>query len=186
MVLFYGFQTPLTNLTSSLLHLVNPLEYLKLFFSGESRLSSNEVAANGFVNSRRNRDPFSRPDLQLHMTAMDVDADYGAGLFDAFSYREEAFEHKFGRHFGRTYGVQVMPTLLRPKSRGSVHLFNSKPQTPPVIALNYLSDAGKEDVRTLVEGAKLVHKLQDTKAEMGTGGRGCVSTLNFYIICCQS
>ena len=55
-----------------------------------------------------------------------------------------------------------MPSLLRPKSRGSVKLSGSSIDDPPVIDANYLDHP--DDVRTLVEGMKFIRKLEDTEA----------------------
>ena len=56
----------------------------------------------------------------------------------------------------------MVPTLLRPKSVGTIRLANNDPFTHPIIDPKYLS--AKEDVDTLVEGHKILQSLMDTKA----------------------
>ena len=59
-------------------------------------------------------------------------------------------------------GIGVAPTLLRPKSRGSVTLSGPSIKDPPIIDTNYLDHP--DDLRTLVEGLKIVKKLEGTEA----------------------
>ena len=59
-------------------------------------------------------------------------------------------------------GIGVAPTLLRPKSRGSVTLGGPSINDPPIIDTNFLDHP--DDVQTLVEGLKIVKKLEGTEA----------------------
>ena len=59
-------------------------------------------------------------------------------------------------------GIGIAPTLLRPKSRGSVTLGGPSINDRPIIDTNYLDHP--DDVRTLVEGLKIVKKLEETEA----------------------
>ena len=56
----------------------------------------------------------------------------------------------------------ISPTLLRPKSRGSVTLGGPGIHDLPIVDTNYLDHP--DDVQTLVEGLKLVKKLEGTEA----------------------
>jgi choline dehydrogenase-like flavoprotein len=55
----------------------------------------------------------------------------------------------------------LLPTLLRPKSRGFIRLRSSDPFEYPIIEPNYLQHP--DDVRTFVEGLKLMIKMFETK-----------------------
>ncbi|GKQ39953.1 GMC oxidoreductase [Streptomyces sp. A012304] len=50
-----------------------------------------------------------------------------------------------------------MPTVARPRSRGSVRLRSSDPLAPPVIATNYLAD--EEDREVLRRGVRLAFEI---------------------------
>uniref|UniRef100_T1J046 Glucose-methanol-choline oxidoreductase N-terminal domain-containing protein n=1 Tax=Strigamia maritima TaxID=126957 RepID=T1J046_STRMM len=58
--------------------------------------------------------------------------------------------------------VTFAPLVLRPKSRGYVTLRSKNPHDPPIINPNYLSHP--DDLKTLVEGIKLIRRLANTKA----------------------
>ena len=68
-------------------------------------------------------------------------------------------------HYGdrlHLYGFSIMPTLLRPKSRGSVTLNSADPREPPHVDLNYFAD--ERDVKVLTEGIKMAVEFADTRA----------------------
>ena len=65
-------------------------------------------------------------------------------------------DHPFSQDIG------IAPTLLRPKSRGSVALGGPNINDPPIIDTNYLDHP--DDIQTLVEGLKIVKKLEETEA----------------------
>ena len=56
----------------------------------------------------------------------------------------------------------VLPTLLRPKSRGFIKLRTNNPFDHPVIQPNYLQEP--EDIQTFVAGMRLGLKFTETKA----------------------
>lgn len=58
--------------------------------------------------------------------------------------------------------------LTNPQSRGTIRLRDSDPESKPSIYPNYLSH--KADMRTLVEGLKIYHDLQETRAFQEAGG----------------
>ncbi len=64
------------------------------------------------------------------------------------------------KHFSD--GGLLLPTLLRPKSRGFVQLRTNNPFDPPVIEPNYLQHP--DDIKTFVAGMKLGLKLTETQA----------------------
>ncbi len=56
----------------------------------------------------------------------------------------------------------LLPTLLRPKSKGTVRLANADPFSHPILESNYLE--AKEDMDTLVAGVKFSSSLFSTEA----------------------
>ena len=54
-------------------------------------------------------------------------------------------------------GFTLIPTILHPRSRGTVKVTTSNPFDHPEVNPNYLSDP--QDVKTIVAGAKHAYKL---------------------------
>ena len=55
----------------------------------------------------------------------------------------------------------MYPSLLRPKSKGSIKLRSSNPHDYPIIEPNYYS--AREDVETMREGLKWAYKMSQTE-----------------------
>ncbi|XP_067676235.1 alcohol dehydrogenase [acceptor]-like [Haliotis asinina] len=66
-------------------------------------------------------------------------------------------------------GFMALPTLLRPKSVGTIRLRSTNPFEYPVIDPNYLSHP--DDVKTLIRGVRVVQKLHQTKAFKEIGAK---------------
>jgi choline dehydrogenase len=112
------------------------LEYL-LFHRG--KLSSNIAEAGGFVQL----DPAApAPEIQLHV---------GPAFF---------LDHGFTRPEG--HGFSLGPTLLRPRSRGSITLRSRDPLAPPAIQPNYLADP--YDLTVLVASINLARRIAHAHA----------------------
>lgn len=116
--------------------LSNILNYL-LFSHGP--LTSNVAEAGGFV---RIRPAAPVPDLQFH--------------FAPVYFMDHGFQKVEG------HGFTIGPTLLYPKSRGTIQLHSSDPFAPPLIQPNYFAD--EADLKLLVEGIKLARRFGQTKA----------------------
>ena len=114
----------------------NLLKYL-IFKKGP--LTSNVAESGGFLAITSGA---PAPDLQFH---------FGPVFY---------LNHGFTRPKG--HGFSIGPTLLRPKSRGSITLRSADPLAPPAIQPNYLSE--DSDVCVLVEGIRLARRLAQTKA----------------------
>jgi choline dehydrogenase len=105
-------------------------------------LAKTAVDAGGFLKL----DPAApRPDLQFHFLA-------GAS-FEPNT--DEARPVPMG-----TRRVTILPSLIYPRSRGTLRLRSSDPTAPPVIDPGYLADPA--DRRTLVEGVKLSREIATT------------------------
>ncbi len=146
-------------------------------FSGVSALSKRTVGSNhhlkpwnsvaGMVNYAVNKQgPFTaspleanaflrtpgspeRVDLQLHFAPIHVGSDYKADFHNIFT-------------FPYTDGFTVLPSLLKPKSRGHVGLRSANPLAPPVIDPNYL--AMEADRSLLVAGTRLALRVLEADA----------------------
>ncbi|KAK7588146.1 hypothetical protein V9T40_005391 [Parthenolecanium corni] len=58
--------------------------------------------------------------------------------------------------------INIIPTVLHPKSRGYIRLKDNNPMSPPAIMAKYLTHI--DDVTTLIEGIKIGIKLTETNA----------------------
>ncbi len=68
--------------------------------------------------------------------------------------------HLFGLDHIGGQGIGIAPTLLHPKSRGSVTLSGPAIHDAPVIDTNFLDHP--DDLRSLVEGLKFLKTLEKT------------------------
>ena len=101
-----------------------------------------------------------RPDLQFHTSPFDHGVDHGAALRHVFGWNHTVWDHIWLDHpFVQFMGAA--PSLLRPKSRGSVTLGGPSIHDAPVIDPNYL--AHPDDIRTLVEGLKFLKRVEETE-----------------------
>ena len=87
--------------------------------------------------------------FQLHFSPICIDNEYGYDAYDLYDYP-------------RVDGFTILPTLLHPKSRGTVSLSSSDPKAPPIIQPNFLQE--KDDLDKLIKGGKLVFKLMEDEA----------------------
>ena len=98
-------------------------------------------------------------DLQFHQVTFDFGEMGTATLIDVINWNKTIWAHLFEDHrFDQ--GMGFYPTLLRPKSRGSVTLSGPNINDHPIIDTNYLDHP--DDIQTLVEGMKFLKTLEGT------------------------
>ena len=85
----------------------------------------------------------------------------GASLINVINWNRTVWAHLVEDHLF-DQGMGFYPTLLRPKSRGSVLLSGPDISDHPIIDANFLDHP--DDIQTLVEGMKFVKTLEDTDA----------------------
>lgn len=89
----------------------------------------------------------TRPDIQLHFVCGGATGDL---LLSNLGYETvDMFKYK--------YAYTTLPTLLHPKSTGTITLRSADPFAPPIIDPRYLSHP--EDIRALVEGMKVARQI---------------------------
>ncbi len=119
------------------------LEYF-LFNKGIFTISPLESAA--FFMTDESPD---RVDYQFHFASLQIGGDYTTDMYDMNT-------------FPRNDGFTILPTLLRPESRGYVTLKNNNPWDAPIIQPNFLS--AEKDVRVLLKATKKAIEVIQSEA----------------------
>ncbi|GBP74583.1 Glucose dehydrogenase [Eumeta japonica] len=141
---FLNFEVNDNNTTP--LNWATAMEYL-LFRDGlMSGTGISEVTA--FINTKYATPADDNPDVQLF---------FGGFLADCAKTGQVGEKLDNG---SRT--IQIIPTVLHPKSRGRLEIGSNDPFAYPKIYANYLSHP--DDIKTLIEGIKFAIKLSETKA----------------------
>jgi choline dehydrogenase len=110
---------------------------------GGSWMGRTVFEALGFVRSSRIAGPGDPPDLQIHVLPWSY----------PFPNQDAPIRHKVDKRPALT----IMPTLIYPKSRGTVRLASADPSAAPVIDPGYLTDP--DDTRLLLDGMELVRAV---------------------------
>jgi len=125
----------------------NIMRYV-LFKTGP--LTSQALEALAFLRTPQCCLPEPVPDLQLHCVSNGFNGLEAEKVKEVFNLNSLDYEES-------CYGFGIFPTLLHPKSRGSISLRSKNPFDPPRIQPNYLAE--EEDVQVLIEGIKIVRKI---------------------------
>ncbi len=98
-----------------------------------------------------NLDDFKKTtNFQFHFAPLHIGKQYGQDPYNIKTYVQSQD------------GFTILPSLLHPKSRGSVALANRNPHSAPIIDPNFLAE--KEDLDTLIKGGKLALEMAMEKA----------------------
>lgn len=128
-------------------HALTPLSQLRyllqFMLSKSGPLTIGPLEAVAFTKVFKDND---RPDLQLHFAP--IQADYETDL------------HNW-KTLPKIDGFSILPTLLKPQSRGYLGLRSADPAAKPLIQPNFLSV--EADLKILVEGIKLALEIMDQK-----------------------
>ena len=168
-----------TNLNKSLspniFQLANPLEILRYVFTRNGPLGDNGVALGIFHHTPNNDDKLKRTNIQLHTFSCGYSADYGMGLKEMFGFNDESYNAYFRQFEGYDTGM-LIPTLLRPKSRGYIRLRSIDPYEDPIIQPNHFSHP--DDVKTMIEALKLSYGISQSKTFKSNGLEATVDTFH--------
>ncbi len=137
--LFYAISA-LTTTQEGQNHHLKPLNQLKdlvqyiLFKKGIFTIGPLEAIAFGSTSLSS-----ERVDYQFHFASLHLGDDYSCDVYDI-------------KTFPTIDGVSILPTLLRPKSRGFVALRSKNAKDAPLIQPNFLEH--EDDRKVLIEGGK--------------------------------
>ncbi|KPJ15964.1 Glucose dehydrogenase [acceptor] [Papilio machaon] len=111
----------------------------------------------GFINTDNSS---NQPNIQFHHMYYPKSNKISLKRYlDGVGYRKEIVDNVI--NLNNNYNLLgIYPTLLHPKSKGTISLRNKIPETNPVILSNYLEDPN--DVQTLIKAIKFIHKLENT------------------------
>jgi choline dehydrogenase-like flavoprotein len=121
----------------------------KLLLWGQGPLTTTGCDRGAFVRTTPDK---AQPDLQIRFVAayaLDPDAIASYVRFGKLAAEGKAWPG----------GASLQLLASRPRSRGSVRLASGDPFAKPVVDLGYFTDAGGEDMATLVAGIRLARRV---------------------------
>ncbi|MEN2280852.1 GMC family oxidoreductase N-terminal domain-containing protein [Algoriphagus sp. SE2] len=118
---------------------------IQLFLSQKGPLTCSPLEAVAFFNSHGNK----AVDFQFQFAPIQLGSDYKTDFHDLAT-------------FPRTDGYTILPSLIKPKSKGFISLKNADPKSPPLIQPNFLSE--QEDWDTLIRGCKKAIEILESAA----------------------
>ena len=118
---------------------------LKETLRGGTWMGRSVFEAVGFVRSQQ---AGTIPDIQVHALPWSY----------PFPNQDAPVRHKVDKRSALT----IMPTLIYPKSRGTVRLASADPSAAPVIDPAYLSDP--DDAELLLDGMELIREVMSSPA----------------------
>ena len=144
----------------------SPSSIFNYFWHGTGPWAS-PGGCNGLAHFHSENSNSSAPDLQLHVISFSLATDMGVNLRHNMNTEDRAFDY-VTPHLGKATAT-IIPTLNRPKSRGSIKLRDASPFSHPIIDPKYLTE--EEDVTSLVSGLKFGKRLAETAAFRRIGAK---------------
>ncbi|XP_047999288.1 glucose dehydrogenase [FAD, quinone]-like [Leguminivora glycinivorella] len=115
-----------------------------------------------FVNTKYANASEDYPDIEFHFLTRATSSDKGKIFRLIQGITDDFYDAVWAPVTKPTWSI--MPMLLRPYSLGRIQLRSADPYDPPLIYPNYFTDENDMDIKTLVEGVKIVYALSKTKA----------------------
>ncbi|XP_060831075.1 glucose dehydrogenase [FAD, quinone]-like [Bombus pascuorum] len=148
---------PVSLLESRLYDIRHVLEYVISGAGPFTELGGVEGLA--FINTKYANASDDFPDMELHFLPLSQNADGGRILRKIYGVSREYYYTVF-REFLNKDAWTVLPTLIRPKSKGVIKLRSNNPFHHPLIYPGYYENP--EDMATMVEGIKFVVEMSKT------------------------
>jgi choline dehydrogenase len=147
--LFYGVSA-MSTVQKGLNHSIPPIQQvrnlIRFLLTRKGPMSIGPLEAMAFGSTAVSPD---RVDFQFHFSPLYLGKDYQTNIYDLST-------------FPKADGFSILPTLLRPQSRGYVGLRSAHPYDPPVIQPNFLQV--EADQRVLVEAGKKAREVMESAA----------------------
>ncbi|XP_023941216.2 glucose dehydrogenase [FAD, quinone] [Bicyclus anynana] len=154
------FDTPQSVGMFDIMNLFHVYQY---FVNGTGALTTPGCEVVGFVST----DNHTVPDVQFMVLPVGITADRGSHLRKTLGITDFVWDNYFSKLFDK-HAATFFTLLLHPKSIGEVKIKSKDPNLPPKIDPKYLSHPN--DVKTLVNGVKILIKLVETDAMKAIGG----------------
>lgn len=154
------------NIKKSELYQASPSSLLDVYYYYLTRrtgpLSTHlGTTVNGFIKTKFAED--ERPDLQFHFFVVLANDTAAVNLIShIMGFPEDATKSLYEiASYSDFYFV--LPTLIRPKSKGKILLRSQNPQEHPKIFAGYFSDPKGKDVAVMIEGVRFAQALMNTE-----------------------
>ena len=121
------------------------MSLVKYLFTKSGPMSSSVIEATAFFHT----DKSEGVNFQLHFSPLHLGNDDKADLYNPKTITKED-------------GFSILPTLLKPKSRGYVALQSNKVEDAPIIQPNFFSE--EEDLQVMLKGLKKSIEIIQSKA----------------------
>ena len=166
--------TPLAVLTNTSTlgnHAITPGAIGEYARGATGPLASDLIEVMAFVDLGTHNETRGAPDIQFHFVPSRADPIYCSAMGFNGTWCDEMVK-------ADAAGVDsylLLPTLLHPRSTGTINITAADPLAPPAIDANYLSD--QRDVRALVRGLQLAADMiaSSPLREISTGLMNCVN-----------
>lgn len=118
---------------------------LNYFLFKKGFATASPLEANAFTKLNPEND---RPDIQFHFVPAHL-GDYNVDLYNLDEYP-------------RHNGYSILPTLLKPRSRGWISIRSKNPLDSPIIQPNYLAESA--DLQQLIRGVRKAYEIMQAQA----------------------
>ncbi|BES92952.1 GMC oxidoreductase [Nesidiocoris tenuis] len=116
-----------------------------------------EVVA--FIKTKYADQRLDWPDIQMHIGPTSIALDFGDSAYKTFGLSKPVYTSLYKLAEGRE-AMTILPSMVRPKSKGRILLRSSNPSEHPMIDPNYFDHP--DDIKVLVEGIKTAVSLCET------------------------
>lgn len=136
-------------------HLLNFYHYKK------GPISSSGPQAIAFFDSKNKEARTGASDMEL--LYLDASSMFGEPLFmpKVLAIKQDLYKKTYEKYRDR-HAYQIIPVLVRPKSRGRVELTSTDAEILPKLIANYFKDS--DDVKTMIRGIREAQELAKTPA----------------------
>jgi choline dehydrogenase-like flavoprotein len=115
----------------------------------------------GFIKTKFAED--ERPDLQFHFFVVLANDTTSVNVISHMLGFPEKTNNSLHEIASYSDFYFVVPTLIRPKSKGKIILRSQNPQEHPKIFAGYFSDPEGKDVAVMIEGIRFAQELMNTE-----------------------